>query len=88
MDRRAALVDLLGRTAAAHHRAYIETDGFDPAWPTWYAEHMRSELEDLMQRSLEVEWVAATLVSLDEEHRREAPERDWREMYADRLLEK
>jgi hypothetical protein len=35
------LEELFREAGAAHHQAYIETDGADPEWPLWYADYLR-----------------------------------------------
>lgn len=39
-----ALAALLVETGHAHHQAFIETDGADPEWPIWYADHLHPKL--------------------------------------------
>ena len=45
------LEELLREVREAHHQAYIETDGADPEWPLWYAEHLRERLGALLNAS-------------------------------------
>ncbi len=42
----ARLSALLLETGKAHHRAYLETDGYDPEWPLWYAAHLQPPLRE------------------------------------------
>ena len=42
-----AVAALLRQTARDHHQAYLATDGADPDWPWWYAEHLVDPLVDL-----------------------------------------
>jgi hypothetical protein len=41
---------VLAAAGPAHHAAYIETDGFDPEWPLWYAEHVVEDLRSILDR--------------------------------------
>ena len=45
------LEELFREVAKAHHQAYIETDGADPEWPLWYAEHLRERFSALLDAS-------------------------------------
>ena len=47
-DTRKQLAALFQETGAAHHRAYIQTDGEDPDWPLWYAEHIHDQVNTLL----------------------------------------
>ena len=39
---REAIIDSLVETAEAHHKAFSATEGEDPDWPIWYADHLLS----------------------------------------------
>jgi hypothetical protein len=39
-SRQEELAALFREVGAAHHRAFATTNGDDPDWPTWYAEHL------------------------------------------------
>jgi hypothetical protein len=34
------LANLLNETAEARHKAFAATEGDDPDWPIWYADHL------------------------------------------------
>jgi len=51
-DLSTRLEGLFREVREAHHQAYIETDGSDPEWPLWYAEHLRERLGGLLNASL------------------------------------
>lgn len=80
-----ALARRFREAGRAHHQAYLATDGDDPEWPLWYAEHLHAAL----QQDLGVRFTRSELVYLlvlaDKTHREEAPETDWPAFYA-RLL--
>ena len=50
-DLSTSLEGLFREAREAHHQAYIETDGADPEWPLWYAEHLRERLGALLNAS-------------------------------------
>ena len=87
MNRRSeeAVADLLGETAAAHHEAYIATDGSDEEWPLWYASYLVGRLRTVSAfagtRSELVYW----LVRLDREYQETNSEIPWTRFYAVRL---
>lgn len=80
-----AIAVLLAETAAAHHAAFIETDGADDEWPLWYASYLAERLPDVSAfmgtRSELVYW----LVRLDREYQRANSEIPWNRFYAVRL---
>ena len=51
MDKQitAQIVDLLADTGAAHHEAFVASNGEDPEWPIWYAERLQAPLGKLLQ---------------------------------------
>lgn len=81
-----ALAHLLRRTAAAHHEAYSATDGDDPAWPLWYAEHLADKLTPYVGETMDQDALADELVRLDQEVKARPEEDDWALFYARSLL--
>jgi len=82
------LSDLLSETGKAHHRAYIETDGYDPDWPLWYADHLMDRLTKLLETTLTRNELADLLVHLSEIQPAEAPEVSWPRFYAQYLVDR
>ncbi|HEX9642989.1 MAG TPA: hypothetical protein VGC11_03175 [Acidimicrobiia bacterium] len=82
MDDVAALAQLLAEVGAAHHEAFAATDGFDPEWPAWYAEHLEPRLRDRIDYRGSRAELAAWLVEADRRHRAEAPTRPWPSFFA------
>jgi hypothetical protein len=77
------LVALLERTAEDHHAAYQATDGEDPEWPLWYAEHLiELGIEALLSANLLKSELVYLLVRADRERGVEAPGSDWKRFYA------
>lgn len=80
-----AIAELLAETAAAHHEAYIATDGADDEWPLWYATYLVDRLPGVSTfmgtRSELVYW----LVRLEGEYLGTNSEIPWTRFYAARL---
>ncbi len=82
------LADLFRETGRAHHQAFIETDGDDPEWPLWYAEHLQGRLGRLLNRAFTKSEIVYFLVMADKEQSARAPGADWAAFYAMLLLER
>jgi hypothetical protein len=81
------LADLFHQTAEDHHAAYHATDGVDPDWSIWYADHLLAQgLEKLLDAKLLKSDLIYLLVLADKEQRREAPGGRWERYYADFFL--
>jgi hypothetical protein len=83
IDRVAQLLDEAGR---AHHKAYFETDGFDPEWPLWYAEYLLDKLRTALDAQFTKSELVYLLVLLDREQRMIAPGATWTLFYARELV--
>ncbi len=70
----------------AHHKAYSETDGFDPDWPIWYADYLGERLRALLNASFSRSELVYLLVVLDRDLKANAPGADWAAYYARWLL--
>jgi hypothetical protein len=84
---RARLFDLFGTAHQAHFKAYEAVDGADAEWPLWYADYLHQPLTALLGVSLTKSELVHLLVRADREHRRQAPDADWRGYYADLFLD-
>jgi hypothetical protein len=80
------LAALLREAGKAHHRAFAPTNGDDPAWPRWYAEYLTPHFQRLTGNPVDVERLAADLVAVDQDQRREAAAEPWAEYYASWFL--
>ena len=80
-----AVEQLLADTAAAHHQAFIQTDGVDPEWPLWYGTYLMERLPAITgfsgTRSELVYWV----IRLDKEYQKTDSSIPWARFYAARL---
>lgn len=83
-QRKEALAALLHQTAEDHHVAYKETDGVDPDWSIWYAEHLlENGIEQLLDAKLLKSDLIYLLVLVDKQQMSEAPGAHWENYYAD-----
>jgi len=51
-SRVSELAQPLVATGNAHHEAFTETDGFDPDWAIWYADHAQDQVNSLLGTDL------------------------------------
>ena len=86
-DLTGQLEALFHEVAKAHHQAYIETDGADPEWPLWYAEHLRDRLGALLDASFTKSELVYMLVLVANEQPLRAPGANWARYYAKFFLE-
>ena len=77
-----SLVNLFIETGRAHHQAFLDSDGFDPEWPLWYADYLKGRLATLLEASLTKSELVYLLVSVDREQAAEAPGVNWAKYYA------
>ena len=76
---------LLVETGQRHHEAYIEGDGADPEWASWYAGYLQSHLWDRLGRLLSRSEITYLLIRGDREARESGDPSSWAPIYA-RLL--
>lgn len=81
------LTELFRETGPAHHKAFIETDGFDLEWPLWYADFMLERVMDMLDVEITKAELIFLLVGADLEHRDEAPDADWPPFYSTFFVE-
>ncbi len=72
---------LFKEVGAAHHQAFIASDGADPEWPLWYAEHLHQPLQDKFHMNFTKSDLIYLLVMADKEHSHSV-EQPWPEYYA------
>lgn len=82
MDLARQLEELFHEVGAAHHQAYLETDGADPEWPLWYADYLRDKLGSLLDASFTKSELVYLLVLLSHEQPLSAPGANWARYYA------
>jgi hypothetical protein len=79
----AQVARLLREAGAAHHRAFIASDGVDPEWPLWYAEFLHPRLTSVLDLPLTRSELVYLLVHAARQHETSTPETDWSSYYAE-----
>ncbi|HWS80921.1 MAG TPA: hypothetical protein VN178_07835 [Rubrobacter sp.] len=85
-DLAGQLEGLFHEVGAAHHQAYIETDGADPEWPLWYADYLRERLGELLDASFTKSELVHMLVLVANEQPLVAPGANWARYYAKKFI--
>ena len=85
-ERAQELADILREAGAAHHQAFIEVDGADPEWASWYAGHIQERLNEALGRTLTREEIVDLLKAADRQHRETAADMEWPVFYAECFL--
>lgn len=81
------LADVFHQTAEDHHVAYAATDGVDPDWSIWYADHLvELGIEQMLDAKLLKSDLIYLLVLADKQQNVEAPGGRWERYYADFFL--
>ena len=88
VELRNNLVDLFLETGRAHHTAFLATDGDDPDWPIWYAEHLQAPLAAALETQFTKSQLIYCVMDADFEQTARSPESDWPEFYADQFIER
>lgn len=87
-DKIQELADLFSETEQAHFQAYIDTDGFDPDWPIWYADYLLHRLLPQLEASMSKSELIYLLVHLSKIQPADAPGASWSRYYARYLVER
>jgi NAD(P)H-hydrate epimerase len=82
------LEELFRETGRAHHQAYIETDGADPEWPLWYAEHSHEKLGALLGATFTRSELVCLIVQAAKEQDLRAPGANWPRYWARFFIER
>lgn len=72
---------LFAQAGAAHHRAFLATDGEDPEWPSWYAAHLNETLNHLLGTRLTVTEIADALLAAEAERASRGGLDEWAQAY-------
>ena len=88
VELRNNLVDLFLETGRAHHAAFLATDGDDPDWPIWYAEHLQAPLAAALETQFTKSQLIYCVMNADFELTARAPDSEWPEFYADHFVER
>ena len=79
------LAALLVETGRKHHEAYIESDGADPEWASWYAGYLQGHLWDRLGKLLSRSEITYLLIRGDRDSPQSEDSSQWSAVYA-RLL--
>jgi len=80
------LTDLFQATGEAHHVAFAATDGVDPDWSIWYADHLQEPLAEKAKMSFHKSNLIYCLMNADFEQTVRAPDLKWTDFYADEFI--
>ncbi|GAB5409044.1 MAG: hypothetical protein BalsKO_14090 [Balneolaceae bacterium] len=86
-EQKKDLNELFTETGPAHHKAFIEMDGFDPEWPIWYAEFLHKKVMDILDIEFTKSELIYLLVAADLDHQDEAPDSNWPVYYTEFFAE-
>ena len=83
------LSDLLHEVAETHHVVWKITDGTDPDWASWYADHLLrlTHFPDLIGKPVVRSELVYMLVKLDKDYSAQQPSERWEDYYAQQLIE-
>lgn len=75
--------ELLHETAETHHSVFRLTDGADPDWASWYADHLlrRTELPRLLGTTPVRSELVYLLVKADKDFTERKPQESWEDFY-------
>jgi hypothetical protein len=79
--------DILSAAGHAHHQAYLTTNGDDPEWPLWYANHLKDKLNARFDHHFTQSELVYLLVKLDNDYQAQKPDILWPQYYARHLIE-
>ena len=82
------LASLFEETGGAHHRAFEKTEGVDPDWALWYADHLRDTLNEMLGATLTKSELVYLVVGAEKERAQRAPGSHWPSYYAKFFLER
>ncbi len=86
-ELRDAIAAILAETGRAHHEAFAATDGEDPDWAIWYADHARDRLAERIGMDFTLSQLVYCLIRADIEHQARSPDSDWADFYAGEIVE-
>jgi hypothetical protein len=83
------LSDLLHEVAETHHLVWKITDGTDPDWASWYADHLLrlTHFSEMIGQPVVRSELVYLLVKLDKDYAAQQPSEPWESYYARQLSE-
>ena len=82
------LTALFQKIGQDHHQVFIDTDGADPEWPAWYADHLHEELTKILNAGFTKSELIYLLVLVEKEREIEAPGSDWLMYYSNFFIDR
>lgn len=82
------LTKMFTETGAAHHKAFAATNGEDPDWPIFYADHLKESLGATLHTEFTRSQLIYCLMNADFEQQARDPGADWAQYDADYFIEK
>ncbi|HEU5302962.1 MAG TPA: hypothetical protein VLD62_03605 [Acidimicrobiia bacterium] len=77
---------VLGAAGTAHHAAFAATDGADPEWPEWYADHVLDDVRTILDSpGLTRSRLVRAFVAADDAYTSEPVDVAWPRFYAERF---
>jgi hypothetical protein len=84
----AELAAVLAKAGPAHHQAFNATDGDDPEWPLWYADHIVEAVRRITGNpGVTVSELVYLLIDSDRTFKSSGSSRKWFDFYAHRMNE-
>ncbi len=87
-DLQNSVTSLMSDAGAAHHQAFLATDGDDPEWPMWYSEHLYEPLSELLDTPFTRSQLIYCLMNAEFEREARDPAADWTRYYTDHFIER
>ena len=84
----AAVEKLFREVGKAHHEAFRESNGADPEWPLWYAEHLCQDLAELLDSEPTKSRLVYLLVQAEKKGSKNKKKGDWPKYYARYLVKR
>lgn len=81
------LSQLFKETARAHHAAYADSEGANPDWPIWYADHLLEPMQQLVNKDLYKSQLIYCLMTADFDYVARAPATGWTNFYASEFVQ-
>jgi NAD(P)H-hydrate epimerase len=82
----AGLAELLMETGQRHHQAFIDTDGVDPEWALWYADHLTGRIDAFVDAEPTKARIIQCLMNAADALARHSPDEPWPPFYANYIL--
>lgn len=85
-ERIEKITELLKEASDAHAEAFADSGGSNSEWPSWFAERVEEQLNEILGTDLDRQAIATLLEEAEQEHLITSPGRDWPGYYAEFLI--